>query len=68
MCKYLYVGNNTQEYINLCLYFCYSCLHDWQSVPWIYDNDIMFFVYVVWIFSAKVSISNASGVKFPSKY
>ena len=28
----------------------------------------MFFVYVVWLFSAKVSISNASGVKFLSKY
>ena len=28
----------------------------------------MFFVYVVWLFSAKVFISNASWVKFPSKY
>ena len=28
----------------------------------------MFFVYVVWLFSAKVSISNASGVKLPLKY
>ena len=35
-------------------------------MPW-KCND-MFFVYVVWLFSAKVFISNASWVKFPSKY
>ena len=62
MCKYLYVDNNTGEYINL----SYSCSHNWQLMPW-KCND-MFFVYVVWLFSAKVFISNASWVKFPSKY
>ena len=52
MCKYLYVGNNTQEYINLCRYFNYSCSHDWQLMPR-KNNDIMFFVYVVWLFWQK---------------
>ena len=68
MCKYLYLGNNTREYISLCCYIYYSCSHNWQSMSWKYYNDIIFFIYVVWLFSAKVSIRNPSGVKFPSKY
>ena len=36
MCKYLYVGNNTREYMNICRYFYYLCSHDWQLMPWKY--------------------------------
>ena len=47
MCEYLHMGNNTQEYVNLCRYFYYSCSQNWHSMPWKYYNDIMLFVYVV---------------------
>ena len=68
MCKYLYVGNNTREYINLCRYFYYSCSHDWQSMPWKYYNDKLFFVYLVWIFSAKQCKWSEIFIKIPVKF
>ena len=65
MCKYLYVGNNTQEYINFCRYFYYSCSHDWQLMPRKYND--MFFVYVVCFFLAKRRLSEIS-IKIQVKF
>ena len=68
--KYLYSGNNTWEYINLCRYFYYSCSHGWQIMPWKYYNDIIFFIHVVWLFLTNVSFNNGSeiSIKIPVKF